>query len=74
MNAEDLIDWIDSLTADIEFEYQGILGAICPYSRTDISFCYGDDDIKCSSIDEVMTTPFITGRPLKDICEEITFG
>ncbi len=73
MKAENLKDWIDSLTQDISFVYLGIEGAICPFSRTDISVVYGDEERTFYSIDEVMNQPFITNKPLKDICESFIF-
>lgn len=38
MKSEDLRDWIDSLTQDITFEYLGVNGSICLFSRSDIFF------------------------------------
>lgn len=73
MSAQKLREWIDSLTADIEFLYMGVWGSICPFSRQDISVSYGDDERTFTSIDAVMNEPFITGKPLKDICEDMEF-
>ena len=73
MSEKELRDWIDSLTADIEFLYLGVWGSICPFSREDISVSYGDDEKTFHSIEDVMNEPFITGKPLKDICEDIEF-
>lgn len=73
MNATELRDWIDSLTQDINFVYLGIGGCICSFTRTDISVVYGDEERRFQSIDAVLEEPFIGGKPLKVICEEITF-
>lgn len=73
MKPEDLRKWIDGLTQDISFEYLGIGGSICPFNRQDIAVAYGDDTMDCTSIDEVMNTPFIAGKPLQDICQDIEF-
>lgn len=70
MSAKDLKDWIDSLTDDIEFQYLGVWGSICPFNRNNISVSYGDDERTFNSIDDVMNQPFITGKAIKDICEE----
>lgn len=51
MKSEDLRDWIDSLTQDITFEYLGVNGSICPFSRSDISLCYGEKEQSFDSID-----------------------
>lgn len=69
MKPDDLRDWIDSLTDDIEFQYLGIWGSICPFNRHNISVSYGDDERTFHSIDDVMNEPFICGKPIKDICE-----
>ena len=73
MSEKELRVWIDSLTDDIEFFYLGVWGSICPFGRDDISVSYGDDERTFGSIDDVMNKPFIHGKPLKDICEDISF-
>lgn len=73
MNAKELYDWIDSLTQDIEFQYRGVWGSICPFSRTNISVSYGDEEQTFHSIDAALDTPFIDGKPLKEICSDIQF-
>ena len=54
MKAKELYNIIDSLISDIDFEYAGKRGAICPFSRTDISLSYGDDMHDHTSIADVM--------------------
>lgn len=71
MNAQDLREWINSLTDDIVFRYKGAIGSICPFSRNDISLCYGDHEISVKSIDEAMTTPFVNGHSISEICDDI---
>lgn len=73
MNADDLRVWIDSLTQDIDFVYQGVSGSICPFSRTSISVSYGNSEYTFHSVDDAMNQPFILGKPLKDICENFLF-
>ena len=73
MNAKDLKKWIDGLTQDITFEYAGVSGTICPFTRTNISVSFGDKEQTFRSIDDVMEEPFIFDKPLKEICEEIQF-
>ena len=71
MKAQDLRDWIDSLTQDIEFEYCGKPGSICPFSHQNISLCYDGEEVTVSSIDAAMNEPFIQGKSLADVCEEL---
>lgn len=73
MNANDLKQWIEGLTQDIDFKYLGVLGTICPFSRTNISVSYGDEERTFHSVDEVMNQPFISGKPIKEICENFIF-
>lgn len=73
MKKEDLKDWIDSLTQDIDFEYLGVSGSICPFSRSDISLCYGDKEQSFDSIDALMNEPFFDGKSLAEICDEMIF-
>lgn len=70
MRAVKLQALIESLTDDIEFQYKGTWGAICPFSHTNISVSYGDTEKTFDSVDATMNTPFIDGKPMKDICEK----
>lgn len=71
MKASDLRDWIASLTQDIDFSYQGKDGSICPISFTDISLCYDGGAVDVQSVDAAMTTPFIDGKSLNDLCDQL---
>ena len=71
MKASDLRDWIDSLTQDIDFSYNGKSGSICPISRTDISLCYDGYAVDVQSVDAAMDVPVINGRSLHDLCEQL---
>lgn len=71
MNAEDLKNWIDSLTQDIDFVYQGKNGVICPFDRRNISLCYDGKEITVHSVLDAMQTPFINGYALNDICGQL---
>ena len=51
MKASDLRAWIDSLTQDIDFSYDGKDGSICPISRTNISLCYDGNAVDVQSVD-----------------------
>ena len=62
---------IDSLTQDIDFAYRGKSGSICPFHREDIALCYDGYAVDAHSVDEVMTLPFICGRSLDELCEEL---
>ena len=53
-------------------EYNGVSGAICPFSREDIAVKYGDSEHTFDSVDAFMNEPFIEGKPLKDIIENFT--
>jgi len=68
MKATKLRALIESLTDDIEFQYNGVWGSICPFSLTNISVSYGDMEHTFDSVDSVFDEPFIDGMPLKDIC------
>lgn len=74
MTAKQLRHEVDVNLRDIEFEYNGIVGAICPFSREDIAVKYGDLECSFSSLDAFMNEPFIDGKPLKDICDQFDIG
>lgn len=64
---------IDSLSRDIDFNYNGKSGSINPFSREDISLCYDGNEKTVSSIDEALHTPFINGYSLHQIFHKLTF-
>ena len=71
MKANELYDFIDSLTSDIDFEYDGKHGAICPFSRTDISLSYDDEAHDHTSIADVKNDKIFNGKCLNEISEQI---
>lgn len=70
MTAKELKYEVDVNLRDIEFEYKGISGAICPFGRDDIAVKYGDAETSFDSVDAFINEPFIDGKPMKDICEK----
>lgn len=71
MTASDLRNWINSITQDIDFSYNGKNGSICPISRTNISLCYDGSAVDVQSVDAAMSTPFIDGKSLNDLCDKL---
>lgn len=71
MKANDLRNWIDSLSQDIDFSYKGVLGSICPINRQDIDLCFGDSFAHADSVDDAMKIPFIDGKSLNDVVEQL---
>ena len=69
MKAQELKKWIDSLTDDIEFSYEGTHGSICPISRAEIYLSYGDTTYDAKSIDDAMGAPFFNGKSLNEISD-----
>ena len=69
MKPDKLTEMINSLTGDIDFEYDGKHGAICPFSRTDISLSYGDEAHDHTSIADVMNDKIFNGKCLNEISE-----
>lgn len=71
MKASDLRAWIDSLSQDIDFSYNGKSGSICPINRTDISLCYDGNTVDVQSVDDAMGIPFIDGKSLNDLSDQL---
>lgn len=70
MSEKEIRKEIDQYLRDIEFEYNGVLGSICPFSQEDIAVQYGDSEMDFTSIDDMMNKPFIDGKPMKAICHK----
>jgi len=60
-----------AFTDDITFEYKEKRGSICPFSLSDISLCFDEEEITISNIDEAMNTKFIDGFSLNEIAEKL---
>ena len=73
MKCEDLRNLIDGLTQDIDFEYRGEYGSICPFSRTDISLCFRGHAVSVTSVDAAMAEKFIDGKSLSEVISEIKY-
>ena len=80
LTLEELRELIDSLVTDIELEYNGKSGAICPINRKHIDVGFGDyrisDDYTEAvtySVEEILTAKFIDGKSLTELCDEIGF-
>lgn len=71
MKPEKLVEYIDSLAGDIDFEYNGKHGAVCPFSRTNIALSYGDKAHEHTSIADVMNDKMFDGKCLNEIAEQI---
>jgi len=71
MKVSELEAWIDSLTQDIDFEYHGMLGSICPFNRNNISLCYAGTEVTVNSVAAAMSEPFIEGYSLAELCEKL---
>lgn len=71
MTSKELYEYINSLAGDIDFEYNGIRGAICPFSRTDISISFGEKEHTHTSIDDVMSDKFFGGKSLNEIAGQL---
>lgn len=71
MKPNKLAEMIDSLTSDIDFEYNGKHGAVCPFSRTDIALSYGEEAHSHTSVEDVMNDKMFDGKCLKEISEQI---
>lgn len=71
MTKKELYDYINSLAGDIDFEYQGIHGAVCPFSRTDIAISYGDIAKTYDDIETALNDKLFNGKSLNEIAEDL---
>lgn len=71
MNIFELYEMIDSLAGDIEFDYEGIHGAVCPFNRTNIAISYGDEAQSHNCIEDVLNDRMFNGKCLKEIAEKL---
>ena len=74
MKLEELRAWVAEIAQDITFFYHDKCGSICPFRKDDISLCFNEEEVTVQSVDAVFTTPFIEGKTLSELCEELEFG
>ncbi|MEG2323496.1 MAG: hypothetical protein RSB81_04645 [Anaerovoracaceae bacterium] len=73
MTRQELYNAVDSLASDIEFSYLSVDGAICPFSREDISVAYGGEECTFNSISDALGAKIVSGESLEDIVEKLEF-
>lgn len=71
MSTKELFDWIDSLAQDIDFEYRGKSGSICPFSLSNILLCYDEEEATVHSVEAAMREPFIDGHSLEELAGDL---
>lgn len=60
------------MTDDVCFAHNGRDCCINPHNDKCIDVGYNGVVTQCQSIDDVFTVPIFDGKPLRDICGEIT--
>lgn len=71
MTAKELYQKIESLAGDIEFEYNGLHGAICLFGPDDISISYGSEERSHKSIENAMNDRLYSGKSLCEIADKL---
>ncbi len=72
MTIQEIYDLIDGLTQDIYISYKGKHGVIVPLSRSNIRLCFdGGRSIQVDSVATAMKTPFIEGKSIVEVANEI---
>lgn len=66
MKPKELFELIASFTQDVDFEYAGVPGSICPFQKDNIALSWGDAQVN-AALDSVMSVPFIMGKSLSEI-------
>ena len=56
---------------DYCFYYKGKQGSVCIFSDTFIGLSYDGETVQVHTLDEVMTTPFVNGKTLTELANEI---
>lgn len=69
MTKQQLYDYIDNLTGDYEFEYEGKHGVICPFARDNIAMYYDGNSAECKSVQESMSVKIFNGHSANEVCD-----
>ncbi len=73
MKAQELRGWILSLAQDIEFEYKGYHGVICPWNAHSFTMAYAGKDKDYTDIEDLMSDKVFNGMSLNQIAEKLEF-
>lgn len=75
MTANQIRNTIQDCATLFEFEYQGLDGNVDPYFHGDGNFSFllyfNGEEKTVYNIDDVMNTPFIKGKSLNEIAENL---
>lgn len=71
MTAEQVKNRINEFACCFQFEYKGKSGGVDPFNRNHFDIFYGDELETVDSIEKVMETPFIDGRRIEDVLDEL---
>ena len=73
MDIAELRALVETLLYDIEFVYNGKPGSICPLAEDFFALACGDMFINVTTVDEVFSAPFLDGKTIPDVLDQITF-
>lgn len=72
MTTQEIYDLIDGLTQDIYVSYKGKNGVIVPLSRSNIWLSFDKAKaIQVHSVASAIKTPFIEGKSIEEVVDEI---
>ena len=64
-----------TLITDIEFEYKGKRGVLCPYRRDKFVLAYTADDpgTEFNDLDKLLNAPYFGGKSMAQVCGDMEF-
>ena len=71
MKVETLRKRLSDIVTCFEFEYKGKRGGVDPFSADRFAIFYNDESEYVDSIDKVFDTPFIDGKKLGDVLNDL---
>ena len=71
MTIQQVRDRLNEIVTCFEFEYKGKSGGVDPFNKHQFDIFYGDELETVDSIDKVMETPFIDGKRIEDVLNEL---
>lgn len=68
---EEIRDRIAEICCLFGFDYKGKRYCVEPYSSTEFELWFDDETMTVDSIDKVMSTPFVDGKSISEVVDEI---
>ncbi len=70
---KEMVEYLKGIVCHVLFSYKGKNGCVDPFRRDLYCLCYDGKTTEVHNIDDVMNTPFIDGKSLNEVFDELDY-